>query len=499
MAESAMDFEIIIIGAGASGMMAGIAAASYFKENARAVRIAIIERHPAAGRKLLATGNGLCNLSNIHAVPQSTGQYYYGEDAGLISDILSGFTPDRTVEFFEKTGVLCRTEADGRIYPYNNQSSAVRDALAEKLEELGVVIFSSTEVKSLSIREDGFTLTCEAAASPVRRSAQHAGSGRKQDFPGALDASGAPGASPVLLRSGILIIAAGGKASAALSSDGLGYPMCIAAGHTCTPLYPAIVRLKAQNMLDRDLSGVKMDAELSLIYVTHGSDGGEESRELIARESGEFLLTADGISGPPVLQLAGHMKRAGESYIADVSKKSADSDLQNESEKGSYGYYILADFFTAYDNEKLADVLVQRTGTLAGRGIEKFFDGLLPLKLARACAARIFGTNTGRRISSVRPAEIAGSLSILKQLPFKITGTAGWDNAQITAGGIRLAEIDSRTMESKLCHGLYLTGELLDATGYCGGFNLQFAWASGYAAGLSAGKQVLLNQMKEDR
>lgn len=488
-----MDFDIIILGAGASGMMAGIAAASYFAENARTARIAIIERHPSAGRKLLATGNGLCNLSNSKAVPQNTDQYYYGENTGLISDIISGFTPASAVGFFEKIGVLCRTEADGRIYPYNNQSSAVRNALEEKLEELGVTIFKSTEAKKISWEEGIFSLSCEPAANPAGRTAERAEAGRKQDLYGTRITS------PALLKSAILIISAGGKASAALSSDGLGYSMCTVFGHTLTPIYPAIVRLKATNTLGRDLSGVKIEAGLRLMHITQAGPDGKESRKIIARESGEFLFTEDGISGPPVLQLAGHMKLGSELFSPCLSNQTPCSAVKNPPEEVPDVYYVLADFFPGYTNKELADILMRFIGLLADRSIEKIFDGLLPLKLARAFSAKIFGMNTGRTIASIQSSEIAGSLSILRNLPFKITGTAGWDNAQVTAGGIRLDEIDCETMESKLCPGLYLTGELLDATGYCGGFNLQFAWASGYAAGISAGRQALLNQKKEVR
>lgn len=489
-----MDFDIIIVGAGASGMMAGIAAASYFAENARTARIAIVERHPSTGRKLLATGNGLCNLSNSKAVPQNTDRYYYGENTGLIADIISRFTPASTIDFFEKIGVLCRTEEDGRVYPYNYQSSAVRNALAERLEELGVTILKSAEAKKISWEEGVFSLSCEPAARPAGRIADRAGAGGRQQ-----DLYGARITSPTLLKSAILLLSAGGKASAALSSDGLGYSMCTAFGHTITPIYPAIVRLKAQNALGKGLDGVKAEACLSLMHITKESPDGKESREIIARESGEFLFTEDGISGPPVLQLAGHIKLGNELFSPYRSDQTTYSALQDPPEEVQDIYYVLADFFPGYTNEELADILMKITGSLAVRSIDKIFDGLLPFKLARAFSAKIFGMNNGRTIASIQSSEIAGSISILKNLPFNITGTAGWDNAQVTAGGIRLTEIDCATMESRLCPGLYLTGEILDATGYCGGFNLQFAWASGYVAGLSAGRQALLIQKKEVR
>ncbi|MHB8962107.1 MAG: BaiN/RdsA family NAD(P)/FAD-dependent oxidoreductase [Saccharofermentanales bacterium] len=487
-----MEFEIIIIGAGASGMMAGIAAASCFAENGKTGRIAIVERHPAAGRKLLATGNGFCNISNTGAIPQNVDRYYYGEDTGLIAAIIAAFPPERTIEFFEQAGVLCRTEADGRIYPFNNQSSSVRDALEARLEELGVIIFKSTEARNVRLEDGVFSISCVPAGVPAGVPAHKAASHAAKSIPHV--SSPIYPMPPEQLKSKKLIIATGGKASAKLSSDGLGYPVCAALGHTVTPLYPAIVRLKTQNVLGKDLSGVKIEATLRLMLATPDRADGSGPHRVIAAESGELLFTGDGISGPPVLQLAGYMKPGTGSLEPEPLEHPYVSGISYEGDAASSAYYVLADLFPGYSNEELAGILLLRIRSLPDRSIDRYFDGLLPLKLAHAVAAKIFVTNTSRRIASVTASEIAGCISILKNMPFRITGTAGWEHAQVTAGGVRLDEVDCGSMESACCSGLYLTGEILDATGYCGGFNLQFAWASGHVAGIAAAKSILVDQ-----
>ncbi len=482
-ADPIADYDLIILGAGASGMMAGIAAASFFAEEKNIARIVILERHRYAGRKLCATGNGQCNLSNTRADAKHADRFYYGENTERIAEILAGFPPPEAVTFFEKAGILCRTEPDGRIYPYCGQATAVRDALAERLGDLGVRICRSTEVTGITRESGRFLVSCEPADLPA---AKHREEYAKLDgTPLSSLASDETIVAPAVFRARRVILAPGGKASAALSSDGVGYPIAESFGHTLAPVYPAIVRLEASSYLDRDLSGVKAEARLTLAAAEPGGGGKAQERRTLASESGELLFTADGISGPPVLQLSGHIRpgaalTAGEGVETTVAP-----------EGGSRIYYVFADFFPDRTNRQLSDLLSGRIRSLPQRSVDRFFDGLLPLKLARAAAMKVFGAHSGRLMMSVTPVDIALAITVLKNLPFLVTGTAGWDSAQVTAGGIRLREIDCRTMESALCPGLYFSGEILDATGLCGGFNLQLAWASGHTAGISAARSIL--------
>lgn len=444
--------DILIIGGGASGMTAAIAAAEHAQENKT---IAIIERHSIAGRKILATGNGTCNITNIHSDFENTSKYFHGNNINSIQNILSMMSPQNTIDFFSKLGVFCSAEPDGRVYPICKQAYAVRNALERKATELGVCICTKLEVFDIKKENDIFTVNC--FEPDIRDYKDRTGNIRTSI-----------GINSKKLRSEILsfgyinaskvIIASGGKASPSLSSNGKGYNLAIALGHSLSQIYPGITRLKTNSAFKSDISGVRIDANLVLY----------EYSKKIANEKGEILFTNEGISGPAALQLSGLIK---------PDKK----------------YKIIVDFLPDYSPSDLKKKLIQLVKDISDRNILELFDGVFSAKLSKAFGILNFNNSPNKKISSITIDDIDKIILQIKSFPFEVLGNDGWAEAQITAGGILLSEFNMNTLESNICPGLYLSGEILDATGCCGGFNLQFAWASGFMSGKhSAGSLLVL-------
>lgn len=423
-------------------MMAAIASGSFFANKNIHAKIAIVERHNKIGRKLLATGNGHCNLSNLNITEEDIGEHYYSESPLLFRTVLNGFMPERTINFFEKIGVLCHSRDDGKIYPFCEQAYSVVEAMEQELNFLGVKIILDSEVVELSKTDNCFQLDLAASDS---------------------------------LFADKVIVSAGGKASPALSSNGLGYDLLKRFSHTCTELFPAIVQLKTETDFIAPLAGTRWNAEIRLVRVTFDRNHMEKG-EIIRKETGELLFTKYGISGPPVLQLARHIQKSSSHHQEDVECDTS--------------HFVLIDFMNEFNSAQLVDILSDRIAGFGKRTIRQLLIGMLPFKIAGALVRKNFPSRENQCISTISPKDLALIVTQIKNFPLKITGTTGWDEAQITAGGIKCTEIDEKTLESRFCGGLYIAGEILDVDGDCGGYNLQFAWASGHAAGESAAKAI---------
>lgn len=427
-------------------------------------KIAVLERHSKPGRKLSATGNGHCNVSNLNAAKQKNIRYH-SEYPLLFETVLEQFTPEQTIDFFKTIGIPCHTKENGKVYPFCEQAQSVISMFEQELAFLGIDTICNAEVKSIA-------KTLDKAVYEISgiKALSASGSGSQDTFK---DSRPSETTESFRLLSRKVIVAAGGKASPALSSDGLGYSLLQPLNHTCTELFPAIVQLGTATDFTAPLTGTKWDAGISLMCVTKSQTdhAPEEIREILQKESGELLFTKYGISGPPVLQLARSVAKGAE--------------LSNQSE-----YYAVIDFLEGFSVKELIAFLSERIRILPALPIRNFLVGIVPLKLASAMAKKIFSHREGQPVSAITERDLAMVVTHLKKFPLKITGTTGWKEAQVTAGGIRCDELDPKTLESNRCKGLYITGELLDVDGDCGGFNLQFAWASGYTAGLSAAKSL---------
>lgn len=382
--------KVAVVGAGAAGLVASCVLKS---KNAD---FTLFEKGARAGKKLLATGNGRCNLTNL-CIDKSR---YHG-NADFAEFALTKFGSFELTSFFESIGVPLKAEGD-KVYPYSLQASSVLDMLrfAEGMQEV-----CDTEIVKIIPKNKGYILKSK----------------EKEYF---FDK---------------VILACGGKASPNLSGGGA-YNLLTDLGHKLTTLKPAIVQLKCDGT--KALDGVKVDAKVKM-----------EKR----CEEGEVLFTSYGLSGPPILQLSRDAK--GKSIAIDLTPDLSYTEIVNMlTEKRKLSYLTLENLFTGFLNKKLGREILKRCN-------------VLPFT---------------RCVSELSDKEIKSLAGMIKAMEFFITDTNGFQNAQVTAGGIDTKDFDSKTMESKLCPGIFAAGEMLDVDGDCGGFNLQWAFSSAYIAALSA-------------
>lgn len=396
---------IAVIGGGASGLIAAIAAAED-SDN----QITVYESGDRVGRKILATGNGRCNMTNINADVEN----YHGKNPKFILGAKNKFWVNETLEFFSDLGIEVNVEEDGKVYPYSNQASAVLDVLRFKIDELdNIKIINSFEVKSVSKTKECFNIVSY--------------DGRKE-------------------KADKIIVATGGKAAPNLGSKGVGYEILKSFGHKITSLSPSLVQIKTETDVVKKLKGIKLDSEVTL---------GDNS------EFGEVLFTEYGLSGPAVFSLS---SRLGDNKV------------------------ISLDIMSKYSYEQLYERILQRIALRPKITLENFFVGMFNKRVGQALVKSVGIEPLSRYALTLNEKEISRICSAIKKWDFKVTGTMSWNNAQVTKGGAVTGEFNPNTMESKLVNGLFASGEVLDIDGDCGGYNLQWAWSSGYLAGVNAGK-----------
>ena len=405
-------FGVAVVGGGAAGLTAAIAA------RRKGANVVILERMDRVGKKILATGNGRCNLSNTDLSIDN----YHGDNPKFAYSALSRFDFNQTMEFFERLGVTCKVEEGGKVYPASDQASSVLDVLRHELETLEVETICGAGVKDISGSREGFVLSLgEERYIQARR----------------------------------VIIATGGRAAPNLGSNGSGYGLAEKFGHTILEPFPALVQLKLGAEFLKQISGIKFIGEAELLA------GGRS----LARAGGEILFTDYGISGPPVFCLsrtAGECLRRGEKIMLKVclisymTGEELDAYLYNRLQQQAHK--TLAFSFVGFINKRLAPVLLRQAGI----------------------------DDVNKPASQVTAEERKRILSILQDWRFEVTGTNSWQSAQVTAGGVDVRDINQKTMESRLVPGLYFAGEVMDIDGACGGYNLQWAWSSGFVAGESS-------------
>lgn len=399
-----MSKNIAVIGGGAAGYTAAIAAAE------QGGSVTIYERCDRTAKKILATGNGRCNMSNINADIR----HYHGRNPKFINGVMHRFWVEETLDFFRRLGIVIKIEESGKVFPYSYQSSAVSDVLRLEAERLGVKTVCGFEVSDIKKSGESFKLFSYSGKTAVADR---------------------------------VILSAGGKASPNLGSNGSGYKLAEAFGHKTTKLYPALVQIKSENT--KPLQGLKVEAELSFY----------EDGKKLKSSSGEVLFTEYGLSGPPVFDL---------SRLASCSKNGE----------------IRIDLMPEYSKEQIIEMLKERRGQQ--KTLENYFTGMLAKKLGQLLLKSCKIAPLSRKADSLSNKEIDAAAERIKAWSFPVTGTMSWNNAQVTAGGIDTSDVDPSTLESRLVPGLFFAGEILDIDGDCGGYNLQWAWASGYAAGMNA-------------
>lgn len=415
--------EIAVVGGGASGLMAALTAAEEQKRQHRPISVLVLEAAQKPGRKLLATGNGRCNLTNMRGELSR----FHG-DVPAAEAVLGKYPPQAVVRRFLSLGLLCREEDEGRVYPNSGQAASVLSLLLEHLQALGAEILCEWPVSQISREGAGFRL--------------HSSQGDE-----------------VLAQR--VILATSGKAAPQLGSNGSGYALSKAAGHSCTPCFPALVPvICGENKRCKALHGVRCRGRVSLL-----GDG-----KLLGEELGEIQFTDYGLSGVCVFQLS------------RMASEWAQSKTVNGKRFTSLQFSL--DLLPNYTHEELLGMLQRRKRLLPKSDSMALLSGSLPVALARQITKEVLEKAAPLEILS--PSDIEKTLLAAKNYTFTVKTTQDWNRAQVTAGGVPLSEICPQTLESSRCSGLYLCGELLNLDGDCGGYNLQWAWASGMAAGKAA-------------
>lgn len=407
-----MKNRIIVVGGGAAGMMAAIVAANEGAE------VKILERNDRVGKKLLATGNGRCNYTNINLSINN----YHGKDNLFAEWALNNFDVKTTIDYFEKLGITPAIEDNGKVYPLSFQSSSMLDILRYEIEEKNIELITEAYVVDIKRRKN-FILKLKDGKT---------------------------------LEADKLILAAGGMAMPVSGSDGNGYSLAKSLGHSLIPIHPGIVQLNLEGIFFKQIDGVKVVGVAKL----YSKD------KLLLEDNGDILFTKYGISGPPVLQLS----RTALEYLKDGK------DIE-----------LRVSIIHTKTSKELESYLYERFKNNSNKTAQESLVGLINKRLILPILREI-NIDKDKLVRDLSKAEVEKISQILTSWNFKITGSQGWGQAQVTAGGISTLEIDHRTMESKLVKGLYLVGELLDIDGDCGGYNLQWAWSSGYIAGKEAAK-----------
>jgi hypothetical protein len=404
--------DIIIVGAGASGMMAAITAAGAGR------RVLLLEHMDKPGKKIYATGNGRCNFTNEYMSPDC----YYG-DKKLLSAVSDKFDKDDTLRFFREIGIFPK-EKNGYYYPNSMQAASVAEALSAEMDRLGVQLITGAKVEKIIPKKDKILV----------KTSEHEYSGRR------------------------VIIAAGLKAAPKLGSDGSILPVLKECGHSFRPVLPALIGFTAQGMEFKKVSGVRCEAELSLMI----------EDKCVKRETGELQLADYGISGIPVFQISSPAARA----LYEKKQVNVHINFLPFLSKDDVLKELGRRFSRDLKNEKkgAADCL---------RGL--LHSKLIPILLRQANIKINMKPDAVNNVASIKKLTEA-----ICDYPVNLVSVRDFENAQVCSGGIRSEEIDTDTLESKLVPGMYFAGEILDVDGICGGYNLQWAWSSGYVAGKAA-------------
>lgn len=408
-------YDVIIAGAGASGMMAAFAAAG------KGARVLLLEKMERPGRKINITGKGRCNITNT--APLSAFLEKTGPDQKFLRNTFSRFFAGQIVDFLNSHGVETVEERGGRIFPASNRAADVTDALVKALSEAGVEIKNRCRVSHLVI-ENGMVKAIETAAG---------------------DAFEAPA----------VIMATGGASYPATGSSGDGYPILRQAGHTVTPVLPALVPIETAGTVAEQLQGVSLKNVTASVWL-NGKKLGEEF--------GEMLFAHFGLTGPIILTLS---RRFAEELTRPA------------------GLEIHIDFKPALDHQKLDERLLREIDENGLRQVQNMVRTLLPSSMVDVCLS-LLQIDPYKPSHQLKASERKTLRSWLKDLRFEVTGTRGFGEAIVTRGGVNTKEIDPKTLQSRKVKGLFLAGELMDVDADTGGYNLQIAFSTGWVAGESA-------------
>ena len=400
--------KVIVIGGGASGLIAAITAKEMGSD------VLIIERNQRLGKKILATGNGRCNFTNVDATELNYNHPYF------VKPVFEQMSPQKTLNLFEKLGVIAKIEDEGKTYPLSEQASSIVDLLVYEIDRLKIPVVFDAKVISI-VKKNDFIVSLEHGQE------HHADK---------------------------VILASGGMAMPKSGSDGSGYVLAQALGHHVTPIFPALVKLELESPYLKAMDGVKFKGIVELIH----------EDVLLQTEKGDILFTKYGISGPTILQ---------------ISRKANALLLENQR------VMIKVILVNGPDKRDIA----KRFSALQDKTIEMSLIGLINKRLIHPILKDVH-LSPHTPIKDIPKDKLNLLVQRLFDWRFKVIGSKDFDDAQVTAGGLSIKEFNPQSLESKMVPGFYACGEVLDIDGLCGGYNLQWAWSSGYVAGQHASSSL---------
>lgn len=427
-----MHHKLFIIGAGAAGLMAAVTAKDL------GIDTAILEGNDRIGKKILVTGDGRCNITNESTMAgtdeaAALSRKFHGSTPEFTLRVLQQFGIRQTMDFFYALGLPLTSLKEGMMYPRSLQAASVVDIFQLALEERDVPVYFRHKVEDVivSAAHPRFSIICRTDTE-----------------------------EQVVHTSDYLLLSTGGLTAPHTGADGSGYTLAERLGHTMLNPVPAIVQLKVQYPHLKALSGIKLQGKAHILV----------NGEILRSESGEIQFTDYGLAGPPILQISRqasvHLAK-GEtvSVVIDLMPGRTEEEVVDflDMHWGIFGHRTVADSFIGILHKKLTPVLLKEAG------IDK-----QPYLLCQDLSWRAK----------------AVFYRILKAWEFKVTDTNGFAHAQTTAGGIDTADIIEGTLESKLVPGLYFAGEVMDVDGDFGGYNLQWAWSSGYVAAMALAESM---------
>ncbi len=396
-------FDLTIIGGGASGLMASLSASDHGS------KVLILEKNNRVGKKILVTGNGRCNYTNVLLKKDDFNR------PDFVENIFNQFGPAETIDYFENLGILPKVEDEGKTYPLSEQASTFLDIFLYEIEKRNISVELEQEVTKIAKNNGHFVLTTKDGKKYYTKK---------------------------------LILSTGGKSMSLTGSDGSGYELAHVLGHKTTEVFPALVKLRLDSPHLKHLSGVKINSRVDLLL----------GEEIMQSETGDILFANYGISGPTILEL---------------SRKA--NELMNKNKKPCIRIILIQSVSKAK--------IIERFNQFKDKEISQSLVGLINKRFISVLLKESGIDKSNILVKDINKSQLFKLIDLLYDWRIQVVGSLGFEDSQVTAGGIDLSLIDNLTLESKIHNGLYFTGEVLDIDGRCGGYNLQWAWSSGYVAG----------------
>jgi predicted flavoprotein YhiN len=429
---------VCVVGAGAAGLTAALRAAE------AGARVILLNAHPKIGLKILMSGGTRCNVTHREVDERD----FNGGSRAFVRRVLRAFPAEAARAWLESLGVELKLEESGKYFPLSDDAHTVLDALRAAVERAGAEVIAGARV--VRVEAPGERGRFRLGIQRVGESVAFASSVSRY----AVDTWPLPAVEPSeWIEADAVILATGGLSFPRTGSDGTGYALATALGHTLEPPVPALTPLAAEDPLCAAAQGVTLDVELSLWL-----DG---RRDIVI--PGSFLITHFGYSGPAALDLSRHWLKA----------------------EGAKERRVTACFMPGERAETLRGRWVESAATEPRLSVRRFLDRSIPDRLGAVLCAEA-GVELSQALSQVERARRDTLIELLVARPMPVTGTLGYEKAEVTAGGVRLEEVSPSTLESRKARGLYLCGEILDVEGRLGGFNFQWSWSSGTVAGRAA-------------